>query len=206
MTDPLKQLLEFLAIPSVSADPNHKQDVERAARWVADRLAGVGFAVEVVPTAGHPIVYAEKLVDATAPTVLVYGHYDVQPPDPLELWETPPFDPTIKDGKIYARGASDDKGQVFAHVAAAMQLADHLPVNLKFLIEGEEEVGSTHLGSFVMENRPRLAADVVLISDSPMFAPGLPTLTYALRPRLPGGAAARPRPRRPFWRLRWCGT
>ncbi len=181
MTDPLNQLLEFLAIPSVSADPSHKQDVERAARWVTDHLASVGFAVEVVPTAGHPIVYAEKLVDASAPTVLVYGHYDVQPPDPLELWETPPFEPTIKDGKIYARGASDDKGQVFAHVAAAMQLAGDLPVNLKFLIEGEEEVGSPNLVPFVKAHRERLAADAVLISDSPMFAPGLPTLTYGLR-------------------------
>ncbi|WP_457629650.1 dipeptidase [Oceanithermus sp.] len=181
MTDPLNQLLEFLAIPSVSADPSHKQDVERAARWVTDHLASVGFAVEVVPTAGHPIVYAEKLVDASVPTVLVYGHYDVQPPDPLELWETPPFEPTIKDGKIYARGASDDKGQVFAHVAAAMQLAGNLPVNLKFLIEGEEEVGSPNLVPFVKAHRERLAADAVLISDSPMFAPGLPTLTYGLR-------------------------
>ncbi|ADR36618.1 peptidase M20 [Oceanithermus profundus DSM 14977] len=181
MIDPLNQLLEFLAIPSVSADPSHKQDVERAAHWLDNRLSEAGFAVEVVPTTGHPIVYAEKQVDASAPTVLVYGHYDVQPPDPLELWETPPFEPTIKDGKIYARGASDDKGQVFAHVAAAMQLADDLPVNLKFLIEGEEEVGSPNLVPFVKEHRRRLAADVVLISDSPMFAPGLPTLTYGLR-------------------------
>ncbi|HGY09652.1 MAG TPA: dipeptidase [Oceanithermus profundus] len=181
MSEPLEQLLEFLSIPSVSADPRHQPDVERAARWLADRLTEAGGAVEVVATAGHPIVYAEKHVSDDAPTVLVYGHYDVQPPDPLELWETPPFEPTIKDGKIYARGASDDKGQVFAHVAAALQLAGDLPVNLKFLIEGEEEVGSPNLVPFVKENRQRLAADVVLISDSPMFAPGLPTLTYGLR-------------------------
>jgi acetylornithine deacetylase/succinyl-diaminopimelate desuccinylase-like protein len=181
MADPLSQLLEFLAIPSVSADPKHKPDVERAARWLADRLGAAGFAVEVAPTPGHPIVYAEKFVAEDAPTVLVYGHYDVQPPDPLELWATPPFEPTIKDGKIYARGASDDKGQVFAHVAAAAQIGDDLPVNLKFLIEGEEEVGSAHLVPFVREHRERLAAEAVLISDSPMFAPGLPTLTYGLR-------------------------
>ena len=181
MANPLEQLLEFLSIPSVSADPRHKEDTERAARWLGDRLAEAGFSVEIAPTPGHPIVYAEKLVDASAPTVLVYGHYDVQPPDPLELWETPPFEPTIKDGKIYARGASDDKGQVFAHVAAAMQLAGDLPVNLKFLIEGEEEVGSPNLVPFVKAHRERLAADAVLISDSPMFAPGLPTLTYGLR-------------------------
>ncbi len=181
MSDPLSQLLEFLSIPSVSADPAHKEDTRRAARWLADRLAAAGFDAELVSTPGHPIVYAERLVSKDAPTVLVYGHYDVQPPDPLELWRTPPFEPTIKDGKIYARGASDDKGQVFAHVAAATQLAGDLPVNLKFLVEGEEEVGSVNLVHFVEENRERLATDVVLISDSPMFAPGLPTLTYGLR-------------------------
>lgn len=181
MNDPLTELLEFLAIPSVSADPKHVADTERAARWLKERLETAGFQVELTPTAGHPILYAEKQVDSGAPTVLVYGHYDVQPPDPLELWNTPPFEPTIKDGKIYARGASDDKGQLFAHVAAAVQLADDLPVNLKFLIEGEEEVGSTHLVDYVRSHREQLAADAVLISDSPMFAPGLPTLTYGLR-------------------------
>jgi len=181
MTDPLEQLLEFLSIPSVSADPRHRQDVERAAHWVAERLRSAGFSAKVSPTPGHPIVHAEKMVSQELPTLLIYGHYDVQPPDPLELWDTPPFEPTIRDGKIYARGASDDKGQVFAHVAAAMQLGDEVAVNIKFLIEGEEEVGSPNLVPYVKKHRELLTADVVLVSDSPMFAPGLPTLTYGLR-------------------------
>jgi len=181
MKDPLSELIEFLQIPSVSANPENKKDVERAARWLEERLRAAGFDVELVPTDGHPIVYAEKQVDPQKPTVLIYGHYDVQPPEPLELWNTPPFEPTIRDGKIFARGASDDKGQVFAHVAAVSQLADELPVNVKFVIEGEEEIGSPNLVPFVEENRERLSADAVLISDSPMFAPGLPTLTYGLR-------------------------
>ncbi|WP_457637506.1 dipeptidase [Oceanithermus sp.] len=181
MKDPLNELVDFLKIPSVSANPDNKEDVGRAARWLEERLRAAGFSVEVTPTAGHPIVYAEKYAGADRPTVLIYGHYDVQPPEPLELWDTPPFEPTIKDGKIYARGASDDKGQVFAHVAAVSQLSENLPLNVKFVIEGEEEVGSPNLVPFVEANRERLATDAVLISDSPMFAPGLPTLTYGLR-------------------------
>ncbi len=181
MKDPLSELIEFLRIPSVSANPDYKKDVEWAAHWLEERLRAAGFVVEVTPTNGHPIVFAERQVGEDKPTVLIYGHYDVQPPEPLELWETPPFEPTIKDGKIYARGASDDKGQVFAHVAAVAQLADELPLNVKFVIEGEEEIGSPNLVPFVEANREKLAADVVLISDSPMFAPGLPTLTYGLR-------------------------
>jgi acetylornithine deacetylase/succinyl-diaminopimelate desuccinylase-like protein len=181
MKDPLKELTEFLAIPSVSAKAEHKKDIEKAARWLGDRLESAGFSVTIAPTAGHPIVFAEKKVADSLPTVLIYGHYDVQPAEPLELWKTPPFEPTIVDGKIYARGASDDKGQVFAHVAAVSQLAGDLPVNVKFVIEGEEEVGSPNLVPFVEENREKLAADAVVVSDSPMFAPGLPTLTYGLR-------------------------
>jgi len=181
MKDPLSELIEFLRIPSISASPEHKEDVEKAAHWLDERLRAAGFSVEVTPTSGHPIVYAEKKVGEDKPTVLIYGHYDVQPPEPLELWNTLPFEPTIKDGKIYARGASDDKGQVFAHVAAVAQLADELPLNVKFVIEGEEEIGSPNLVPFVEANRDKLAADAVLISDSPMFAPGLPTLTYGLR-------------------------
>ncbi len=181
MDNPLDQLFELLRIPSISADPQHKDDIGRAADWLADKLAKAGFSSEVIDTKGHPLVFAERIVAAQAPTVLIYGHYDVQPAEPLALWSTPPFEPTIRDGKIYARGASDDKGQIFAHVAAVSQLKDALPVNVKFIIEGEEEVGSPSLVPFVEAHREKLKADVVLVSDSPMFAPGLPTLTYGLR-------------------------
>ena len=180
MSPHLEGLLEFLKIPSVSTDPAHREDVERAAGFLAERLEAIGFSAEIVPTPGHPIVYAERRRDPSAPTLLVYGHYDVQPPDPLELWDSPPFEPTIKDGKVYARGASDDKGQVWIHVAAASETRD-LPLNLKFVIEGEEEVGSKNLFAFVRENRARLSADAALVSDTAMFARGLPTLVYGLR-------------------------
>lgn len=155
--------------------------MRRAALWLEAKLRSLGFSVEVVPTANHPIVYAEKHVAGDAKTVLFYGHYDVQPPDPLELWETPPFEPTIRDGKLYARGSSDDKGQIFAHIAAAESLGDRLPVNLKFVIEGEEEVGFGNLVPWVRKNLDRLQADVLVVSDSSMLAPGQPALTYALR-------------------------
>jgi len=163
-------LLEFLAIPSVSTDPARKEDVRRAALWLEERLKALGFRTELLETPLHPILYAERLVDPKAPTVLVYGHYDVQPPDPLELWESPPFSPTVREGRLYARGASDDKGQLFAHLLAA----EGAPVNLKFLVEGEEEVGSPHLLPFVRANRERLAADLVLVSDGAMVAPTPP--------------------------------
>lgn len=177
----LENLKDFLRIPSISADPAYKADVERAARWLEARLGGLSFEVEVIPTPGHPIVYAEKRVSPSAPTVLIYGHYDVQPPDPLELWHTPPFEPTIREGRLYARGASDDKGQLYAHIAAVENLGPELGVNVKFLIEGEEEVSSTHLEPFVRANRERLKADVLLISDGSMYAPGVPSLEYGLR-------------------------
>ncbi len=177
----LDNLAEFLKIPSVSADPSHKADVEQAARWLEAKLKNLGFTVEVVSTPGHPIVYAEKLVSASAPTLLVYGHYDVQPPDPLELWQTPPFEPTLRDGKLYARGSSDDKGQIFAHIAAVEDLGKELAINLKFVIEGEEEISSANLAPFVKANQQRLKCDVLLISDGAMLLPGVPTLTYGLR-------------------------
>ncbi len=177
----LEDLVAFLKIPSISTDPAYREEVAQAAQWVADYLEASGFLAEIVPTPGHPIVYAERRVGRDRPTVLVYGHYDVQPPDPVELWETPPFEPTIKDGRIYARGASDDKGQVMIHLAALRELGDALPVNVKLVIEGEEEIGSKHLFPFIEENRARLAADAVLVSDTAMFARGLPTLTYGLR-------------------------
>lgn len=180
----LDELFELLRFPSVSADPKYKQDVLNTADFVAEKLKQAGADnVEVCQTAGYPVVYGEKITDASRPTVLVYGHYDVQPADPIELWETPPFEPTVRDGKIYARGACDDKGQFYMHVKAfelMMQMAD-LPCNIKFMIEGEEEVGSDNLGIFVKDNKERLKADVVLISDTSMISLETPSLETGLR-------------------------
>lgn len=180
----LEELFELLRFPSVSADPKYKGDVQKAAEFVAQKLRDAGAdKVEICPTAGHPIVYAEKIVDLNLPTVLVYGHYDVQPADPLELWDTPPFEPTVRDGKIFARGACDDKGQVYMHIKAfeAMQNTSGLPCNVKFMIEGEEEVGSDNLGVFVKENKERLQADVILISDTSMISLENPSIETGLR-------------------------
>ena len=182
----LEELLEFLRIPSVSTDPKHREDVHRCAQWVADHLSGIGLeGVEIHQTGGHPIVYAEHCkAGDDAPTILIYGHYDVQPPEPLEEWISPPFEPRIADGKIFARGATDDKGQVFCHFKGLeAQLAVHgaLPVNVKLLIEGEEEVGSDHLEPWIEAHAELLKCDAVVISDSSMFAPGLPSITYSLR-------------------------
>jgi len=179
------ELAEFLAIPSVSTDPDHAADVRRCATYCRDALAKIGFpTAEVHETAGHPIVTAEWSGAPGAPTVLFYGHYDVQPVDPVELWTTPPFEATVRDGRIYGRGSADDKGQVLCHWKAwEAHFAAHgkLPCNVKVLLEGEEEIGSQHLAPFIRENRERLASDVVLISDSPMFARGVPSLCYGLR-------------------------
>jgi acetylornithine deacetylase/succinyl-diaminopimelate desuccinylase-like protein len=180
----LDELFELLRFPSVSADPQYKSDVLKTAEYVAKKLRDAGAEkVEVCQTAGYPIVYGEKIVDPAKPTVLVYGHYDVQPPDPLELWKTPPFEPTIRDGKIYARGACDDKGQFYMHVKAfeLMMRNGGLPCNIKFMIEGEEEVGSNNLGIFVKTNKERLKADVVLISDTSMLSMEHPSLETGLR-------------------------
>jgi Acetylornithine deacetylase/Succinyl-diaminopimelate desuccinylase and related deacylases len=180
----LDELVELLRFPSVSADPAYADDVRKTAEYVAQKLRDAGADnVEICPTAGHPIVYGEKIVDPAKPTVLVYGHYDVQPPDPLELWETPPFEPTIRDGKIFARGACDDKGQFYMHLKAfeLMQATGTLACNVKFMIEGEEEVGSDNLGVFVKANKERLAADVVLISDTAMISLDTPSLETGLR-------------------------
>jgi acetylornithine deacetylase/succinyl-diaminopimelate desuccinylase-like protein len=180
----LDELFELLRIPSVSADPKYKNDVLKTADFVAEKLKAAGMdKVEVCPTAGYPIVYGEKIIDPSKPTVLVYGHYDVQPPDPLELWKTPPFEPTIRDEKIYARGACDDKGQVYMHVKAfeLMKSVGMLSCNIKFMIEGEEEVGSSNLGIFLKDNRERLKADVVLISDTSMISLEHPSLETGLR-------------------------
>lgn len=178
------ELFELLRIPSVSADPTHAGDIAAAGQWVADKLAAMGLESEVIETKGHPIVYAESAKVDGAPTVLVYGHYDVQPPDPLDQWETPPFEPEVRDGHIYARGSTDDKGQMLTHVFSArawLAAEGRLPVNLKYLIEGEEEVGSEALSEFVAENTKKLACDCIVVSDGSQFAPGKPAITYGLR-------------------------
>ncbi|MCA9033792.1 MAG: dipeptidase [Planctomycetaceae bacterium] len=180
----LDQLFEFLRIPSVSADSAYAGDVRRCAEWVRDAMERAGLSAEVIATDGHPIVYGERVQDPALPTVLVYGHYDVQPPDPLTLWTTPPFEPQIRDGKIFARGATDDKGQVFTHlksIEAWMQIRGSLPVNLKFVIEGEEEVGGENLDHFLKENADRLKADVCVVSDTSQYGDGIPAITYGLR-------------------------
>ncbi len=180
----LEELLELLRIPSVSARSEHKDDMLKAAENVKKRLeeAGVDKA-EIMPTAGHPAVYAEKIIDPSKPTVLVYGHYDVQPPDPLDLWTSPPFEPVIKDGKIFARGACDDKGQFYMHIKAleVLNKTTGLDTNVKVLIEGEEEIGSKHLGEFLEEHKDKLKADVILISDTAMLSLETPTLDVGVR-------------------------
>jgi acetylornithine deacetylase/succinyl-diaminopimelate desuccinylase-like protein len=179
------ELKAYLAIPSISALPQHAADVRRAAEWTAEALRGAGMqGVRVIDTPGHPVVYGEWLGAPGKPTILYYGHYDVQPVDPVDLWTTPPFEATVRDGEIYARGAADDKGQVFMHIKAIeafIKKAGGLPVNMKVLIEGEEEVGSVHLDAFIASHKQELAADVVVISDSPMFDRGVPSICYGLR-------------------------
>lgn len=180
----LEELFELLRIPSVSADPSYKNDVFKTADAVANSLEKAGADhVEICQTAGYPIVYAEKIIDASKPTILVYGHYDVQPADPIDLWHSKPFDPVIKNDKIYARGACDDKGQMFMHIKAfeAMMQTNTLPCNVKFMIEGEEEVGSTNLGIFVGQNQSKLKADIILISDTGIIANDIPSITVGLR-------------------------
>ncbi|HEX5580542.1 MAG TPA: dipeptidase [Gemmatimonadaceae bacterium] len=179
------ELFAFLRIPSVSARSEHRTDMVRAADWLAATMAGAGMQATIMPTAGHPIVLGEwRGAGEGAPTVLVYGHYDVQPAEPLDLWDSPPFEPTVRDGRLYARGSVDDKGQLFLHVTAIealMAVRGRLPVNVVVLAEGEEEVGSEHLEPFVRANAERLRCDAVVISDSAMFAPGVPSILSSLR-------------------------
>jgi acetylornithine deacetylase/succinyl-diaminopimelate desuccinylase-like protein len=180
----LSELIDLLKIPSVSADSKYKNDVLKAADVIKDSLENAGVdKAEICPTAGYPIVYGEKIIDSKLPTVLVYGHYDVQPPDPLELWTSPPFEPVIKDEKIYARGACDDKGQMYMHVKAfeLMIKTNQLPCNIKFMIEGEEEVGSNNLETFISQNKEKLACDIILVSDTGMLANDIPSITVGLR-------------------------
>src|ERR1700730_4975503 len=183
--DHLSELVEFLRIPSVSAQSEHKQDIERAAKWVADRLGAAGLEnVEIVPTKMHPLVYAESLHAPGKPTVLFYGHYDVQPAEPLDLWTSPAFEPTIRGGNLYGRGTADDKGQVHIHIRALdaiRKTSGKLPINLKVMVEGEEEVGSVSLWDFVTSNKTRLKADALVVSDTGMLAQGVPSITYGLR-------------------------
>lgn len=180
----LDELFDLLRIPSVSADSKYKGDVARCADAVKENLLKAGCdKAEICPTEGHPIVYGEKIMDASLPTVLVYGHYDVQPADPLELWHSGPFEPVVKDGKIFARGACDDKGQMFMHVKAleVMAKTNTLACNIKFMIEGEEEVGSSNLGKFLEGNKEKLKADIVLVSDTSMISMEHPSLETGLR-------------------------
>lgn len=180
----LDELFDLIRIPSISADSEYKADMIRTAEFLRDRLFEAGAEnVEICKTAGHPIVYGEKLIDPTLPTILVYGHYDVQPAVPLDLWTTPPFEPTIRNERIYARGACDDKGQMYMHIKAfeAMAKTESLQCNVKFMIEGEEEVGSSNLGTFCIENKEKLKADVVLISDTSMIANDTPSIDVGLR-------------------------
>ena len=181
----INELKEFLKIPSISNNPNHKADIKKCAQFVKTKLVNAGLSkVRVIKTKGPPLVYGEWLKAKGKPTVLIYGHYDVQPVDPIELWDNPPFEPTIKNNKIFARGATDDKGQMFMHiksVEAFLKTTGKLPLNVKFIIEGEEEVGSSNLEQFINENKKLLKCDTVLISDTALYSAGTPTLTYGLR-------------------------
>ena len=181
----LNELKEFLRIPSVSTKSEHKADIEKAARWVAEKLRAAGLdKVEIEPTKLHPLVYGESLKAPGKPTVLIYGHYDVQPAEPLDLWTSPAFEPTVRDGNLFGRGTADDKGQVHIHIKALEALraaSGKLPINVKVMVEGEEEVGSVGLWDFVQANRERLRADALIVSDTSMLAKGVPSVTYGLR-------------------------
>ena len=181
----LRELADFLAIPSISSSPSHAGEVRRCAEWTASEMRRIGLEnVELIETGGHPPIYGDWLHAEGAPTILFYGHYDVQPVDPVELWDSPPFEATVRDGAIYARGAADDKGQVFMHlkaIEAHLSNGGRLPVNMKLLIEGEEEVGSANLDQVIRDHKERLKADVVVISDSAMFDHGVPSICYSLR-------------------------
>ncbi|QBD77314.1 M20/M25/M40 family metallo-hydrolase [Ktedonosporobacter rubrisoli] len=181
----LEQLKQFLTIPSINTLNEFKDDIHRCAGWVAEHLRDTSFEhVQLLETRGHPIVYADGLHAPGKPTVLVYVHYDVQPVEPLELWESPPFEPTIRDGQLYARGASDDKNQVFMHIKSfevIFATASNLPVNVKFCIEGEEEIGSEHVTQVLQQQQARFAADVVVISDTAILGPNQPAVCYGLR-------------------------
>lgn len=181
----IEELKEFISIPSISTNPEKVEEMKKCADWIVEHLKKTGMRnVQIFPTEGHPIVYADWLGAKDKPTVLIYGHYDVQPPEPLDLWESPPFEATIRGENLYARGAADDKGQVFIHfkaLEAYLKNNDKMPVNVKLILEGEEEIGSVNLPKFLRENKDLLKADLVIISDSSMFAKGVPSICYGLR-------------------------
>lgn len=180
----LNELFSLLKIPSVSAKPEHKEDMYKACEYLKTKLIEAGAdSAEIISTKGHPVLYGEKITDKKLPTILVYGHYDVQPPEPLDLWESPPFEPVIRNERIYARGADDDKGQLFMHVKAFEYLVKEniLPCNVKFMFEGEEETGSENLGDFCKQNKDKLKCDIILVSDTTMLAQDIPSITVGLR-------------------------
>ena len=180
----LEEFYSFLRFPSVSTDDDYSEKVSECAHWLVEKLTAVGLETKLVPTPGHPVVWAKNQHKPGRRTVLIYGHYDVQPPDPLELWDSPPFEPVLKDGYVYARGSTDNKGQILAHILGvqeALEQHNDLPVNLHFVIEGEEEIGSANLGNFLHQNRDALKCDVVVVSDTGMIERGVPTLSYGLR-------------------------
>src|SRR6202048_1158818 len=180
----LEDYYAFLRLASVSTDDQFKGKVNDCAQWVVNKLESIGLETKLVPTAGHPVVWARNKHKSGRPTVLIYGHYDVQPPDPLELWDSPPFEPVLKNGYVFARGATDNKGQILSHILGIQETIEQngdLPVNLHLVIEGEEEIGSANLGSFLEENRDALKCDVAVVSDTGMIERGVPTLSYGLR-------------------------
>jgi acetylornithine deacetylase/succinyl-diaminopimelate desuccinylase-like protein len=180
----LEDYYSFLRFPSVSTDSAYAEKVTECAHWLVEKLSGIGLETKLIPTPGHPVVWARNKHQAGRKTVLIYGHYDVQPPDPLELWDSPPFEPVLKDGYVFARGATDNKGQILAHILGIQETIEQdgdLPVNLDLVIEGEEEIGSANLGNFLSQNRDALKCDIVVVSDTGMIARGVPTLGYGLR-------------------------
>ncbi len=180
----LEEFYSFLRFPSISTDDQYKEKLEQCADWLVNKLTAVGLETRVVPTRGHPIVWARNKHQPGRRTVLIYGHYDVQPPDPLELWDSPPFEPVLKDAYVFARGATDNKGQILSHILGVQEMIEQngdLPVNLHLVVEGEEEIGSVHLPGFLEENRDALKSDVAVVSDTGMIAPRTPTLSYGLR-------------------------
>ncbi len=180
----LDDFFALLRFASVSTDDKYKKDVDACANWLVQKLNGIGLTTQLVPTAGHPIVWAQNKHKPGRRTVLIYGHYDVQPPDPLELWDSPPFEPVLKDGYVFARGATDNKGQILSHILGMQETMKEdvdLPVNLHLVIEGEEEIGSNNLPTFLQKNRDALKCDIVVVSDTGMIAPGMPTISYGLR-------------------------
>ena len=180
----LEDYYSFLRFPSVSTDAEYAEKVTECAHWLVEKLNNIGLETKLVPTPGHPVVWAKNKHQAGRPTVMIYGHYDVQPPDPLDLWESPPFDPLLKDGYVFARGATDNKGQILSHILGVQEALEQngdLPVNLHFVIEGEEEIGSGNLGNFLSQNKEALRCDVVVVSDTGMVKKGMPTMSYGLR-------------------------